>query len=115
MVYANIFRLTTNYFAFAGLVGFVMFSGLTLKRTAAEPVAGAKALATRAAFKKYRNLGIALVLLLATFVVPWELRISSEFRILPRQEAVVRSETEGTIAELMMREGSHVIAGGRDR
>ena len=111
VVYANIFRLTTTYFAFAGLVGFVMFSGLTLKRTATEPVAGAKALATRAAFKKYRNGGIALILLLATFVIPWELRISSEFRILPRQEAVVRSETEGIVAELMIREGSHVIAG----
>ena len=69
VVYVNIFKLTTSYFAFAGLVGFVMFSGFTLKRTAAEPTAGAMALATRLASKKYRNLGIAIVLLLATFVI----------------------------------------------
>ncbi len=111
VVYVNIFILATSYFAFAGLVGFVMFSGLTIKRTATEPVAGAKALVARAAFKKYRNLGIAFVLLLATFVIPWELRIASDFRILPRQEAVVRSETEGTVAEIMVREGSRVEAG----
>ena len=111
VVYVNIFRLTTTYFAFAGLVGFLMFSGLTLKRTATEPVAGAKAVVTRAALKKYRNLGITFVLLLATFVIPWELRIASDFRILPRQEAVVRSETEGTVTEIMVREGARVEAG----
>ena len=111
VVYVNIFRLTTTYFAFAGLVDFVMFAGLTLKRTATEPVAAARALVTRAAVRKYRNLGIAAVLVLLTFVIRWDLRIASEFTILPRDEAVVRSETEGTVAELMVREGSHVEKG----
>ena len=111
VIYVNIFLLMTSYFAFAGLVGFVMFSGVTVRRAATEPVAGAKAMMTRAAIRKHRNLGIGLLLLILTFVIPWELRISSEFQVLPRQEVIVRSETAGTVAEIHVREGSHVVAG----
>ena len=110
VVYVNIFILATSYFEFAGLVGFVMFSGLTIKRTATEPVAGAKALVARAALKKYRNLGIAFVLLLATFLIPMDLLIRSNFSILPNQEAIVRSETEGTVSEIRVEEDEKVAA-----
>ena len=124
--YVNIFLLTflltTSLFAFSGLVGFLLFAGFTLKHTAEEPVAGAKALVTRARRKKYRNLGIAVAFLLVICFFPFwlipgaplflrELRIASEFTILPLQESVVPSETSGTIAEIMVREGSRVEQG----
>ena len=102
-VYVNIYLLTTTYFAFAGLVGFLMFSGYTLKRTAAEPVAGVRSLVTRATLRKYRNLGIGAAAVLATFIVPWELKISADFRILPLQESIVRSETAGTVTKVLAR------------
>ena len=111
VVYVNIFILATSYFAFAGLVGFVMFSGLTIKRTATERVAGAKALATRVASKKKRNLVIALVLLSVLLFVPFKLRIRSDFRILSNEERVVRSQTAGTVDEIMVGEGDHVDTG----
>ena len=66
---------------------------------------------TRATLRKYRNLGIGAAAVLAMIIVPWELKISADFRILPRQESIVRSETAGTVAEVLVREGSHVEAG----
>ena len=66
---------------------------------------------TRATLKKYRNLGIAVVLLLISVLFHWELKITADLRVLPRQEAVVRAETAGTIAEVLVREGSQVKKG----
>ncbi len=110
-VYVNIYLLATSYFAFAGLVGFLMFSGYTLRRTAAEPVAGVRSLITRAMLRKFRNFGVGAAAVLAMIIVPWELKISADFRILPLQESIVRSETAGTVAEVLIREGSRVEAG----
>jgi len=111
IVYVNIYWLATDYFAFAGLVAFVLFSGFTLKRAATEPVAGAKALVKRATLKKYRNLAIVVVLLALTILIPWELRIAAEFEILPYEESIVRAETSGTIAEINVVEGQWVDQG----
>ena len=110
-VYVNIYLLATFYFDFAGLVGFVMFSTFTLKRTAAESVTAARSLGARALIRKYRNLGIGAVFLIAIIVIPWELRISADFRILPRQESIVRAETAGTVDEILVTEGDDVAAG----
>ncbi len=44
-------------------------------------------------------------------MIPWELRISADFRILPQQESIVRAETAGTVDEIFVTEGAHVIAG----
>ena len=110
-VYVNIYLLATHYFDFTGLVGFVMFSTFTLKRTAGESVTAARSLGARALIRKYRNLGIGMAFLIAIIVIPWELRISADFRILPQQESIVRAETAGTVDEIFVTEGAHVIAG----
>ncbi len=88
-----------------------MFAGFTIKRTATEPVAAAKAVGTRVALRKYRNLGIAGVLLLVTIFFPWTLKIRADFTILPNEVRVVRSQTEGTVREIMVSEDDHVNEG----
>jgi putative peptide zinc metalloprotease protein len=110
-VYSALFKWATSNFAFAGLVGFAMFSTFTLKRTAGESIAGLRAVATRAAYKKVRNVGIAAVVLLIAFVGHWELKIPAEFQVLARNDVIVRSETGGIIVEMLIREGSRVSKG----
>jgi multidrug efflux pump subunit AcrA (membrane-fusion protein) len=110
-VYSALYTWATARFAFAGLAGFAMFSIVTLRRTAGEYVSGLRAVAARAAVKKYRNAGIALVALVVMFAGHWELRIPAEFRVLARSELAVRSETSGTIVEMLVHEGSRVQKG----
>ena len=110
-VYSALYTWATATFAFAGLVGFAMFSTYTLRRTAVESIAGLRAVATRAAFRKYRNAGIALGALLIIFVGRMELRISADFRVVARNELTVRSETDGVIVEMLVHEGSRVMKG----
>jgi multidrug resistance efflux pump len=88
-----------------------MFSTVTLRKTAVESWTGLRAVATRAAYKKYRNLGIAAAALLISFVARWELKIPTDFRVLARSESTVRTETEGVIVEVLVREGSQVQKG----
>ncbi len=107
-VYSTLYTWATTRFAFAGLVGFAMFSTYTLRRTAVESIAGLRALASRAALRKYRNAGIVLAALLIAFVGHMELKISADFKVLARKEMAVRTETEGIIVEMLVHEGSHV-------
>jgi len=53
-VYSALYTWATARFAFAGLVGFAMFSTYTLRRTALESIAGLRAVATRVAVRRYR-------------------------------------------------------------
>jgi len=110
-VYAALYTWATARFAFAGLVGFAMFSTVTLRRTAGEYVSGVRALAARAAVRKYRNAGIGLAVVIVLFAGHWELKIPAEFKILARSEQAVRSETAGTIVEVLVHEGSRVSTG----
>jgi multidrug resistance efflux pump len=110
-VYATLYTWATARFAFAGLVGFAMFSTVTLRRTAGEYVSGLRAVAARAAVRKYRNGLIALALLIVLIVGHWELKIPAEFKIIAHSEQAVRSETSGTIVEVLVREGSRVSKG----
>jgi putative peptide zinc metalloprotease protein len=110
-VYSTLYTWATSRFAFAGLVGFAMFSTYTLRRTALDSIAGLRAAITRAAYRKYRNLGIVAAVVVITFVGRWELKIPAEFKILARSEWVVRSETEGMIVDVLVREGSRVAKG----
>jgi multidrug efflux pump subunit AcrA (membrane-fusion protein) len=70
-----------------------------------------RAALSRAAVRKWRNAGIALLALLVTFVGHWELKIPAESRVLPRNEMTVRPETSGVIVEMLVREGSRVAKG----
>lgn len=110
-VYAALYTWSTAGHSFAGLVGFLMFSTITLRKTAVESWSGLRAMATRAAYKKYRNLGIAAAAILISFVGHWELKIPAEFKVLARSESTVRTETEGIIVEMLVREGSRVAKG----
>jgi multidrug resistance efflux pump len=110
-VYAALYTWATARFAFAGLLGFAMFSTVTLRRTAGEYVSGMRAVAARAAVRKYRNAGIGLAVVIALFAGHWELKIPAEFKILARSEQAVRSETAGTIVEVLVHEGSRVSKG----
>ena len=110
-VYSALYTWSTSKFAFAGMVGFVVFSTYTLRRTAVEYLAGLRAVATRAGYRKYRNAGIALAVILIVFVGHWELKIPAEFKILARSEMTVRTGTEGIIVEMLVHEGSQVMKG----
>ena len=110
-VYSALYTWATSRFAFAGLAGFALFSTLTLRRTAVEHFAGLRAMATRAALRKYRNAGIALAAFLIAFAGHWELTIPAEFKVLARSEMAVRTETPGIIVEMLVREGSRVSKG----
>jgi putative peptide zinc metalloprotease protein len=110
-VYSALYTWATAIFAFAGLVGFAMFSTYTLRRTAVESFAGLRAAFTRAAFRKWRNGGIALGALLIMFVGRWELKIPAEFKVVARNELTVRSETDGVIVEMLVHEGSRIQKG----
>ena len=88
-----------------------MFSSYTLRRTAGESIAGLRAVATRAAFRKYRNAGIVLGAVLIAFVGRWEWKIPAEFKVVARNELTVRSETDGVIVEMLVHEGSRVMKG----
>jgi multidrug resistance efflux pump len=110
-VYAAMYTWATGQWAFAGFVGFMMFSTYTLRRTAVESMAGVRAVISRAAVRKYRNGGIVLAALLISFVGRWELKIPAKFKVLARSEMAVRPETSGTIVEVLVREGSQVAKG----
>jgi multidrug efflux pump subunit AcrA (membrane-fusion protein) len=110
-VYSALYTWATAGWAFAGLVGFMAFSTITLRRTAMDSVAGVRAVLSRVAFKKYRNLGIFGALLLISFVGYWELKVPAEFRVIARSERTVRAETDGVVVEVLVREGSQVAKG----
>jgi len=110
-VYTALYTWATTRFAFAGLVGFAMFSTFTLRRSAVESLAGLRAVVTRAAFKKFRNLAILAAVVIGAIAGHWELRIPAEFKVLARSEMTVRTETEGIIVEVLAREGSRVAKG----
>ena len=110
-VYSALYTWATARFAFAGLVGFTMFSTITLRRTAGEYFTGLRAVASRAAVRKFRNAAIGLVAVVVVFTGHMGLRIPAEFRILARSDMAVRSETAGTVVEMLVREGSHVAKG----
>jgi multidrug efflux pump subunit AcrA (membrane-fusion protein) len=109
-VYAALYTWATSRFAFAGLVGFAMFSTFTLRRTALESIAGLRAVATRAISRKYIYFPIFAAAVLFLFVFDMQLRIGAPFKVLALNEVTVRTETEGIIVEMPgnVREGSRV-------
>jgi len=54
---------------------------------------------------------VILLLLVVLFFVPWPLKIKGDFVLLAQDRATVRTEIEGTIAEVHCREGDRVRAG----
>jgi len=69
---------------------------------------GVKAVAARASVKRYRNIAIALMALILTVVVKWELKVSADFKIIPGGVSVVSSKTQGVVIQVLVHEGSVV-------
>jgi multidrug resistance efflux pump len=110
-VYSALYTWATSRYAFAGLVGFAMFSTYTLRKTAAESFSGIRALASRAALKKFRNFGIAAAAVFVMVAGHWDLKVNADFRILANSEIAVRAETAGLIEQVKVKEGSVVRKG----
>jgi putative peptide zinc metalloprotease protein len=109
--YSAIYTWATENWATAGLVGFAVFSVLTLRRTAVESMSGLKAVFSWLAVRKYRNAFILIVALLIAFLGHWELKIPADFKILPQSEMIVNAQTSGVLAEILVREGVQVRKG----
>jgi multidrug efflux pump subunit AcrA (membrane-fusion protein) len=112
-VYSQMFTWATGKWATAGLVGFAVFSTLTLRRTAIESMAGLKTIVSHVAVKKFRNVFIAGAALLISIFVPWELKIPADFKITGRGDGdyTVHAETAGILTEVLAREGVRVQKG----
>jgi multidrug efflux pump subunit AcrA (membrane-fusion protein) len=111
LVYSRIYTWATSNWATAGLVGFAVFSTITLRRTAAESMSGLKALASHASAKRVRNGIILLVAIFLSVFIHWELKVPAQFKILPKSEWTVRAETGGLVTEVLAREGVRVHKG----
>ena len=110
-VYSRIYMWATDNWATAGLVGFAMFSTVTLRRTAVESMSGLKTLVSHVAAKRIRNGLILVTALLISILVPWELKIGASFTILPNGDSQVRALTAGTLTEVLARENVPVKKG----
>ena len=110
-VYSQIFTWATDKWATAGLVGFTVFSVVTLRRTALESMSGLRTIVSHVAAKRFRNTLIAGTALLLSMVVHWELKIPAEFRINGQGEYGVNAKTAGILTEILAREGVRVQAG----
>jgi multidrug efflux pump subunit AcrA (membrane-fusion protein) len=108
LVYSRIYTWATTNWSTAGLVGFAVFSTITLRRTAAESMSGLKALVSHASAKRVRNAVILLVAISLSIFVRWELKIPAQFKVLPKGEWMVRAQTEGLVTEVLAREGVRV-------
>jgi putative peptide zinc metalloprotease protein len=109
--YAAIYTWATENWATAGLVGFAVFSTLTLRRTAVESMSGLNTLMSYVAIKKFRNAFILLLLVLVSVVGRWELKIPADFKIIAKNEVTVHAQTSGVLVEILAREGMHVKQG----
>ena len=110
-VYTAIYTWATDKWATAGLVGFAVFSTITLRRTAAESMSGLKTFVSYIAKKRIRNAAILVIVLLLSTFVRWELKISANFKILAASDYIVRAETAGVVTKIFVREGKSVLKG----
>jgi len=110
-VYSRIYTWATHNWQTAGLVGFAVFSTVTLRRTATESMSGLKTLGSFVATKWIRNSLIFLTALMVSIFVPWELKIPADLKILGKQEVPVYAQTAGTLTEIPVREGMQVHKG----
>ena len=111
LVYTRIFTWFTDAWSTAGLVAFAVFSTVTLKRTATESMSGLKTLISHVWARRIRNTLIIVTALLISILVPWELKIKANFKILAQSEFPVRAQTAGMLTEILVRENVHVKRG----
>jgi putative peptide zinc metalloprotease protein len=110
-VYSSLYTWATSRYALAGLVVFGIFANFTLRKALVEPMEGVKAVAARASMKRYRHIAVLAAAVILTIVVPWELKVSAPFKILPSEESIVTAETQGVIEDIKVKEGDFVQKG----
>jgi len=111
LVYTRIFTWSTDHWATAGLLGFAVFSTVTLRRTAVESFSGIKTIMSQVAVKRFRNSLIVAAALLISIFVPWELKIRAPFKIIAEGDYIVYAPTTGILEEIPVREGQLVHKG----
>ena len=87
----------------------VMMAPALIKVKVSESQKFTKALIAR--FRKSPKIIFPLLLILLCLFLPWELKISGDFTILPLQHASIKSQVDGTIKKVYVDQGSHVSAG----
>ena len=110
-VYSSLYTWATSSYALGGFVVFAVFANFTLRKALIEPMEGVKAVVTRASVKRYRNIGIIVAALILSVILPWELKVSARFTILPGDEASVNATTEGVVTKILVHEGEFVHKG----
>jgi multidrug efflux pump subunit AcrA (membrane-fusion protein) len=110
-VYSRIFAWSTDHWATAGLVGFAVFSTITLRRTAVESLSGIKTIMSQVAVKRFRNSLIVAAALLISIFVPWELKIRAPFKVIAKNDSIVYAPTTGIIEKVFVRQGVFVHNG----
>jgi putative peptide zinc metalloprotease protein len=86
-----------------------MMAPALIKVKVSESQKFTKALIAR--FRKSPKIIFLLLLILLCLFLPWELKISGDFTIVPLQHASITSQVDGTIKKVYVDQGSHVSAG----
>ena len=102
------------HFQLAGLAAVTALVATPMTAKKKPDVLELLATAARVAWKKFRKttrlLGLA-GLVVGVGIMPWELKVSNSFRILPARELTVAAQTDGQIAAMYVEEGSRLQAG----
>jgi multidrug efflux pump subunit AcrA (membrane-fusion protein) len=106
--FTAIYTWATERWGTAGLVGFALFSTLTLRKTAVGSLSGLKAVASFVSTRKFVTLAVLGILLLVSIFGRWELNIPATFQLVAENEAWARAETDGVVTEVLVREGDRV-------
>lgn len=86
-----------------------MMAPALIKVKVSESQKFTKALIAR--FRKSPKIIFTLLLILLCLFLPWELKISGDFTIVPLQHASITSQVDGTIKKVYVNQGDHVSAG----
>jgi putative peptide zinc metalloprotease protein len=103
-----------SHFQLAGLTLVAALIAVPMTSKTKPDVLGLIASFARAAWKKFRNpvRFLALAgLMTGLGMIPWDLKISSAFRILPARELTVAAQVDGQIVAIYVEEGSRVSLG----
>jgi multidrug resistance efflux pump len=97
-----------------GILMFSMICLLAIPGTGKEKAAATGKLASgvRARIRKAPYLLIALAVLVAAGFLPWELKVTGDFTILPNAQAPINPQVAGTLKAIYVDEGSLVKKGG---
>jgi putative peptide zinc metalloprotease protein len=101
----------SGFFLFLGLFGIYIRKKIKRVARAAQEFLSSEGAFRRLAIRT-RNVGIPLVVLVGMmFLVEMDLRISGEFHLFPSRNLDVRTEVDGLVTEILVKEGDSVAKG----